>query len=272
MGVIAAISATEIAAISAAVLAIVAVISFLRRILRDRKHSVTVETWRSIWSSDKDTRFKIGRAKHGVPVDFFDLLNLKTRVEIHLLSDRTGRVKWFTESVNWGDTPLESDSIELDFDQDTEFLEESLSATYVRLDERVPLDFHQLYKSPPRYRYRLQFPLAVPPDQVFSYEFEYRARNLSRAGGFWWEQEIRRVTNLVEVEIRMVSGRRRIKSALCRDIIPGGQQVTDFCDVLPPTEQYGPDGEKQIVSVVRFRREFPPLGHTYRIETIDGDL
>lgn len=238
---------------------------------RRRRTPASVATWSDIWSSEDDVQAKIARSIAGVPVDFFDVLYLETAVTINLLSHGDARIVWRNRLINWSSTPVESDSLEFDFDSHTRELDDrSMEARLiVNGSQGARLQKSLLDATPPaHYRYKFTFPTALPPRGILEYEVEYVARGIfaeiPSVDRLFWVQKILRVTNRVRLTIKMVSASSRIATCRARDITPGGVENLAGCD-LTRERQIPDEGEEQEETVVEFQQDFPPLGHWYRI-------
>ena len=262
---------------------VIALVQFRRH--RTSPQEQTSEAWRQIWSSDDDLTVKIQRANQGVPLDFFDLLYVTTVLHIDLLDDGDAMITWKYDAINWGDEPIEADSLEVEIDPPGFIDEDTMEVFFVNArGKRHKASWRLLISLPPTYRrYSYSFPAGIAPRESFGCEVKYRANKIFVGeAGMWWTQKIIRVTNHLRLEISMLSPHQTIANPRCIDIFPGGKQVSTMCGdgrlgrvaglpvahpcVLTQDEQVDNMGLRQFRSAVVFEKEFPPVGHWYRLE------
>lgn len=242
-----------------------------------KKTRITKQTWKEIWSSEASLKTKISLARGGVPLDLFDLLYINTHVEIILLKDGNAKIKWTNEVINWGDGPIEGDSIIIEFADKAELRNDTIKARVVKQsntkDKRdttmTPLLISNLGIH--QYRYKIPFSSPLLKDRAIKYEMEYLVDNIFPKKDEWWTQYVFRVTNALEIDVILVSDNLRFTQANCKDLTPGGAEIIDQCS-LKYESVTNEEGKEVHVSKIHFSKAFPSLGHSYRLSWSTGDI
>lgn len=211
------------------------------------------DAYENVWRSDHSLHEKIKTTRKLLLTHLHDLIYLDCHVDIEIDNDYNATIVFNVEALNLSKKSVSGDMWKLWFESPTQNVDIHARDSKTKNELPVSLwrdlgNFKQVY---------VEFEVPIKREEKTSYSFEYFAPEMFR-DGLWWEQEIPRLTNRACVRIVLPagvdSGKVRVK-----DCGPSGE----ILELESGIDKKWTDDKKRVIV---WKKEFPKIGHLYRIE------
>ncbi|KYK35106.1 MAG: hypothetical protein AYK18_13505 [Theionarchaea archaeon DG-70] len=237
------------------------IIEILEKIERLKKGIRETEgVYEKVWEIDRPLSEKMKITKKFLVPYLYDLIYKSCRVDIEIDENRNARVIFDVETLNLSENPVVGDLWKIWFEEPTRI--EDLKIYARNPENGKELYVKSLFDKANFKNIFVEFEAPIRYKEEANYIFDYFAPKMFE-GGLWWDQEIPRLMIMVCVRI-----------TLPPDVKPYEVQVLDWGPGGGSRElEPGPRTEKtkDRRNVIVWKKEFPKLGHIYRIEWKEKD-